>query len=114
MINPEIFEEVSMQIILFAGDARNFAQNALDAAMREDYAQAEKYLIEAQENITAAHLAQTDMIQKSLSEDKLELPNLLFIHAQDTLMTIMSELNFAHSMVKMHKQLTNKINEERK
>ena len=105
MINHEELENISMQIILCAGDARQKVQEAFDAALRGDYGTAQKAFDEADSHIQQAHIAQTDMIQKSLEDEKLELPNLLFIHAQDTLMTIMSEVNMSKNMVSLLKTL---------
>ena len=54
-----------------------------------------------------AHNAQTEVIQGEARGEKTELC-LLFIHAQDTLMTIMSELNMAGEMIQMYKLIYNK------
>ncbi len=83
---------VSMQIILNAGNARNSASKAMVALRDEQYQEAEVLLDEARDFIGKAHIAQTEVIQAEARGEKHE-PTLLFTHAQDTLMTIMSELN---------------------
>ncbi len=108
MIDAELLETISMQIILHAGDARKNVLMALNAAADEDYPAAQEAFAKADIHIEQAHLAQTDMIQKSLEEEHFTLPNFLFIHAQDTLMTIMSEVNMGKAMVRMHQSISNK------
>ncbi len=97
--NPLI--QVSMNIILFAGDARNNVSLALDYAEKGDILKARKELADAQENITKAHQSQTEVIQNEMSGVDYE-PCLLFSHAQDTLMTINSEIQTANRLVNMY------------
>ncbi|MDN6699382.1 MAG: PTS lactose/cellobiose transporter subunit IIA, partial [Staphylococcus equorum] len=65
-------------------------------------------LQEAKANITLAHNNQTETIQKQISEEESNI-DLLFIHAQDTLMTIMSEYNLVTMIGKSHQELLNEI-----
>ena len=98
-MNEEIVKH-AMDIILFAGDARNTCKLALDAIADDNYEEANKYLKQAQEQITEAHKIQTDVIQKSMTNENQEY-NLLFSHAQDTLMTIYSEINITKQLIKI-------------
>lgn len=90
----------SMQIILHAGDARLECKKALDAITYADFGKAEKCLKQAQAEITTAHKWQTDAIQEEMRGEDFEY-SLLFIHAQDTLMTIYSEINIAKQLYKI-------------
>lgn len=90
--------EVAMQIILKAGDARNCATEALKFAKKGDFDSAQEYYNKAVENITLAHKAQTNVIQAEARGESHDY-NLLFAHAQDTLMTIKSELFFVEEMI---------------
>ncbi|MCR4633134.1 MAG: PTS lactose/cellobiose transporter subunit IIA [Erysipelotrichaceae bacterium] len=98
--NPLI--QVSMQIILNAGDARTEAFAALDHAKKGDFASAEEKIRNAEEAIRNAHQAQTDILQEEMSGTEHELC-ILFIHAQDTLMTIKSELSMIKEMVELYR-----------
>lgn len=89
---------VAMQIILNAGNARNYAGDALEAAKKFNFTEADTLLEKAEESITLAHKAQTDVIQKEASGYGYE-PSLLFAHAQDTLMTIKSELILSKQLI---------------
>lgn len=88
----------AMQIIMHAGNARNEALEALEEAKQFNFIEAEARMLKADESITMAHKSQTDIIQKEASGYGYE-PSLLFAHAQDTLMTIKSELNLSKQLI---------------
>ncbi|MDR1794748.1 MAG: PTS lactose/cellobiose transporter subunit IIA [Erysipelotrichaceae bacterium] len=90
--------DVSMKIILHAGDARLKIEDALKEAKAFNFAKASELLASAHEYITLAHKEQTEIIQGEAQGQKHDL-SILFIHAQDTLMTIMSELNLSKEIV---------------
>lgn len=92
--------QAAMGIILSAGDARLFCKEALDAIAVYDIDLAKEKMKEAQEKITEAHRIQTDAIQEETRGTESEY-TLLFSHAQDTLMTVYSEINIAKQMIKI-------------
>jgi cellobiose PTS system EIIA component len=92
--------EVSMKIILNAGDARLIIKEALDCVVACEFDAAKQKLGEAKKKINAAHSAQTETIQGEARGEKIAF-SLLFAHAQDTLMTIMSEWNTANHIVRL-------------
>lgn len=92
--------EVAMQIILHAGDARIKTEEALSKAKTFDYEGAKASLTDAKECLRLAHVAQTQVIQNE-TRGKTYEPCLLFSHAQDTLMTIMSEEKLAQEIVEL-------------
>lgn len=110
MKNEFDFSKISMSIILPAGEARTKASEALDAMMDDDTEKAENLIKEAKEYIKEAHKAQTDVLQALAAReydgncDPVIFP-MLFIHAQDTIMTIMSEVNMSEKMIKMYKKI---------
>jgi len=63
---------------------------------------------EAQECIRLAHVSQTEVIQNETRGKSYE-PCLLFAHAQDTLMTIMSEYNLAKQLIEFFEIMNRKI-----
>lgn len=103
--------EVAMQIILHAGDARIKTENALAKAKAFDYEGAKGLLKEAEECLRLAHVAQTEVIQNE-TRGKTYDPCLLFTHAQDTLMTIMSEEKLASEIVEMFEAFYKKMEEK--
>ena len=92
--------EDAMTIILHAGDARLYCNKALKAISKSDITLAKENLKEAQKKITAAHRVQTDAIQAETRGEHAEY-SMLFAHAQDTLMTIYSEINIAKQLIKV-------------
>lgn len=99
----ESFEEnelinVAMQIILHAGDARTNTNLALELVKTGDFEGAKIEMKKANENIRLAHVSQTEVIQNE-SRGKAYTPSLLFNHAQDTLMTINSEVKLAAHII---------------
>lgn len=103
MENQLIDEKVlkaAMSIIMSAGDARLLCKDALSAIAEQNFALANEKMKEATKKITEAHRVQTDAIQGETRGEKQEY-TLLFAHAQDTLMTIYSEINIAKQMLKI-------------
>ena len=104
------YPEISMKIILPAGDARTKANEAFDAAMNKNFDLAYSLLKEANEFIKQAHRAQTEVLQSMAmneynNEEDPEILPMLFIHAQDTIMTIMSEVTTAEKMIKLYEKV---------
>lgn len=90
--------QVAMAIILHAGDAREDNLKAIQSLKNFEREVADTYLKEAEVNITNAHKIQTDQIQEETRGKKSEY-SLLFAHAQDTLMTINSEILLVKSFM---------------
>lgn len=92
----------AMGILTYAGDARIHAKKALQAVQVFDFTAAQGELEEAGKNINEAHKAQTEIIQNEARGTKYEYC-MLFNHAQDTLMTINSEIELVKELVKTFK-----------
>lgn len=97
---------ISMQVILHAGNARDIVMNVLDKLADEtpDFEDLSKQMSEARKEITQAHQQQTDMLQKEASGEFIPY-SVLFGHAQDTLMTIQSELTLVEKLLPVIKGL---------
>ena len=104
---------IAMEIILLAGNARNAAMDAINFQMSGDQNSANKSLKDAHRYIKEAHIVQTQAIQNEARGEKLNIC-LLFIHAQDTLMTIASEINLIKLMINMYINLEEKLYENSK
>jgi PTS system cellobiose-specific IIA component len=90
----------AMQIILHAGDARVHCMNALKAIELSDFNKAKEEMKRANDEIVKAHHIQTNSISAETQGEAGEY-SVLFAHAQDTLMTIYSEINIAKRMIKI-------------
>ena len=87
---------VAMSVIINAGDGRACIDKAMDALAEFDFDAAEAHLAEADE-----------MIQRQAGGEEVEY-SLLFVHAQDTLMTISAELHMAKKMMPVVRALAAK------
>ena len=105
--------QAAMNIILHAGNCRNSLNEALSIVESGniDEDRINVLIKEAKEEITIAHRLQTNMIQSTIEDDKLQT-TLLFTHAQDTLMTINSEMIMTKHLIKLYKSLYQKIRME--
>ncbi|RHW49556.1 PTS lactose/cellobiose transporter subunit IIA [Bombilactobacillus bombi] len=98
---------VSMQIIMHAGNAKNLASSAFEAAKTKNFKKAQEQIDSARSEITSAHNAQTNIIQSEAKGVVYDYSP-LFAHAQDTLMTISSEMNNIERMIEVLKILFEK------
>jgi cellobiose-specific phosphotransferase system component IIA len=90
-----ITEEIAFSIISLAGDGRASLTQALAAARKGDFGQAEALVQEADEKLLEAHRKQTEELLKKEAEGSLKDPfNVLIAHAQDYVMTgvVMKEM----------------------
>ena len=81
-----------------AGDARVKTMDALRSLKEFDIETARKHLTDAKEDLVKAHNVQTDELQKEASGEEVEF-SVLFSHAQDTCMTVSSEMNIAGHLI---------------
>ena len=87
----------AMEMIVHSGNGRNMLNQALDALY-------EAKMTEAKKEMQTAHAAQTKVLQETITDPEAK-PDILFTHAQDTLMTVMSEINTARHLAKIMKKL---------
>ncbi|MCI8566168.1 MAG: PTS lactose/cellobiose transporter subunit IIA [Lachnospiraceae bacterium] len=99
---------VAMEILVDAGDARTCMKEALDAVMAGDSELCDEKVKEAKACMVKAHTAQTNMISREASGESV-IYSMLLTHAQDTLMTINSEIHLGEKMIKMYRTLESKI-----
>lgn len=97
-------ETVIFEIILHAGNARAEAYDALAAAKNGDFAKAAEHMAKAEEEVGVAHRAQADVIQREAAGEKQDI-SLLFVHAQDHLMTAIAEKSLISHMIGMEKTI---------
>ncbi|MBF4694365.1 PTS lactose/cellobiose transporter subunit IIA [Fusibacter sp. Q10-2] len=91
-------------IVSNAGNAKGFAYEAIEAAENNEFEKAEALLKEGHKALGEAHKAQTDMIYAEAQGDHVEF-NIILVHAQDHLMTAMTELNMAEKFIKLYRRM---------
>ncbi|MEC2054478.1 PTS lactose/cellobiose transporter subunit IIA [Peribacillus psychrosaccharolyticus] len=95
------------EIISHSGNARGLAFEALSAAEEFNFKKAEELIKQCEEEMITAHKTQTKLIQAELNGAASE-KTLLMIHAQDHLMTAMSEQKLIEHMIRIVKKLAPK------
>ena len=95
---------VAIEVVMNAGDGRMKIDEALAAMAAMELDKAESLLKEAEELIVKAHNAQTEVIQSQVAGENMQY-SLLFIHAQDTIMTVNTELRMTKKLLPIVKTL---------
>lgn len=97
-------EVIILEIISQGGTAKGLAYEALEAAENGDFKKAEELLKESDECLREAHKIQTEIIQAEARGEKTEV-SVLFVHAQDHLMTAIEAKTLIEHIIKLHKKL---------
>lgn len=100
-------EEIIVKLISHGGAAKSLAYEALEEALEGKYEETDRLLKESDEEIIKAHDIQTGIIQKEAAGDKVEV-SVLFIHAQDQLMTAMEAKHLIECIIKLKKKVDEK------
>lgn len=98
-------EQIIFEIISYGGTAKAIVYEAIEAAQNGDFVKAEELLKEADENLVHAHQIQTNLIQAEARGDHYDV-TVLFVHAQDHLMTAMEVRSLAENLIHMNKRLS--------
>lgn len=102
--NMNNLEEIIFSIIIHGGNARAKSYDALKAAQNNNFSDAEVFMIEAEKELGKAHRIQTDIIQKEANGEEVNV-SVLFVHAQDHLMTAMAEKTLIENMIDLYKRI---------
>lgn len=95
---------LSMNVILHAGNARDYVFQAVEKASNGEFVKSDSLMELANDEVVEAHQAQTSTLQKEA--EGIEVPySPLFGHAQDTLMTVKTEINLMKEIIKIYKNL---------
>lgn len=100
----EELETIIFDIIIHGGNARALAYEALEKAREADYEEVERLLEECRQEMTLAHNTQTQLVQDEVKGENVKI-SLLLIHAQDQLMTSMTEQTLIQQMIEMQKEI---------
>jgi PTS system cellobiose-specific IIA component len=107
-VTVDSMNSTAMEIIMLAGDARLCVSQGFKALLEGRFDDVAKNFDEAKQKLAAAHGLQTEIVQ-SEGEGKKHEHTLLFIHAQDTLMTVFSEMNILRQIHPVLQQYEDRI-----
>lgn len=97
-------ELVVFEIIANGGNAKALVFDAIREAELGHFEEAEKLLEEADSFLNLAHNTQTRILQKEAAGEKTEV-TILFVHAQDHLMTAIETRSWADRFIALNKRL---------
>lgn len=103
----KFMEENVFPIISLAGESKSLAYEALRLAKEKKFEEAAEKIKEADEIMLKSHEFQTNLITREADGEKIEI-TMLFVHAQDHLMTAMSEKNLIKEMISLLEMNHNK------
>lgn len=84
-MSQDEFKKIAFQMISYAGMAYSSFFNAIESARNRDYDKASEFLNEGEENLTHAHLVQTNLLIKESKGEDVRC-GVIMVHAQDHLM----------------------------
>lgn len=96
-----------MNLIIYGGDGRSSAMEAIQAAKKGDFELAEEKLKAADQSLLEAHHSQTEMLTQEANGNSVEV-SLLMVHGQDHLMTGMMFRDLAKEIVDLYRTLKEK------
>jgi cellobiose PTS system EIIA component len=94
--------EIAFQIILYAGNGRSSAMEAIQEAKEGNFDEADRKLVEAGEELTKAHGFQTKLLQDEASGEGANV-NIILIHSQDHLMNAMTVRDLATEIIEIYR-----------
>lgn len=94
--------EIAFQIILYAGNGRSSAMEAIQEAKAGNFEEADRKITEAGEELSKAHSYQTNLLQEEASGKGGQV-NVILIHSQDHLMTAMTVRDLAIEIIEIYR-----------
>jgi len=94
--------EIAFQIILFAGNGRSSAMEAIQEAKAGNFDEADRLIDEAKTELAKAHKFQTKLLQEEADGKKNQI-NIILIHSQDHLMTAITVKDLAIEIIELYR-----------
>lgn len=97
-------QEIAMNVILSASDAKNYALEASKKAQEGDFEEAERLMSKSEECLNQAHHIQFQMLQDEANGNGHELC-LLMVHSQDHLMNAITVVDLTRGNIELWKTI---------
>lgn len=94
--------QLSMEIILNAGNAKTKAFDAIEEARNFRFEQADELINQANEELKEAHIVQTKIITMAINGEQF-IPEVILIHAQDHLSMGIQSIDNAVEIIKLYR-----------
>ncbi|MBY5035098.1 PTS lactose/cellobiose transporter subunit IIA [Streptococcus gallolyticus] len=102
-MEAELLETI-MGLIMYGGDAKGKAVEAIAAAKKFNFEVAEAKLKEANLSLSHAHKSQTALLTQEAGGDSINI-SLLMVHGQDHLMNAITFIDMAKEVIDIYRQL---------
>lgn len=99
----ELMERI-MQLIMYGGDAKGRAVEAIRAAKKFDFLTAQEKLKEANQSLSQAHHTQTSLLTQEAQGNHVNV-SLLMVHGQDHLMNAITFIDMAKEVIDVYQLL---------
>ncbi|MFC0276196.1 PTS lactose/cellobiose transporter subunit IIA [Enterococcus devriesei] len=100
-MNKEELQMLGFEIVAYSGDARSTLMTLLKEIRGGNFANVDKALKEADDNLKLAHNAQTQVLSNEASGEDLDL-GFIFIHGQDHLMTTLLLRDLVQDFIELY------------
>lgn len=97
-------EMIIFEIINSGGTAKGLIYEAIEESEKGNFEAAQELLKEADEYLLEAHKVQTSLIHEEAQGIKHDV-GVLFVHAQDHLMTCIEVRSLAENLIRMNRRL---------
>ena len=91
-------EQVIMELIIHAGNARSLAIEAISKAREDSFEEADSLMKQADEEMITAHKAQSQLLCNETNGSQVPL-TLLMVHAQDHVMNAITVKDLANEII---------------
>nr|WP_229053939.1 PTS lactose/cellobiose transporter subunit IIA [Enterococcus mundtii] len=92
-----------MGLIMYGGNAKSDAMEAISAAKKGDFDLAEKKIRDAEASLVEAHHSQTQMLTQEAQGNHMQV-TLLTVHSQDHLMTSIAFTDLAKEIIDLYRR----------
>lgn len=99
--------EAIMGLIMNAGNAKSDAMEAIQAAKKGNFDEADEKIKLAEESLVKAHHSQTGLLTKEAQGENMTI-TLLTVHSQDHLMTAITFTDLAKEMIDIYRKIDDK------
>jgi PTS system cellobiose-specific IIA component len=96
--------EAVMGLIMYGGNAKSDAMEAVAAAKKGDFELADQKIADAEASLVEAHHSQTGMLTQEAQGDHVEV-TLLTVHSQDHLMTAIAFTDLAKEIIELYRRI---------
>ncbi|HEL0023378.1 PTS lactose/cellobiose transporter subunit IIA [Streptococcus equi subsp. zooepidemicus] len=104
MTQPSNLEAI-MGLIMYGGEAKGKAVEAIHAARDGQFEKAQYLLQEATHSLNVAHRSQTSLLSQEAAGDQVDL-SLLLVHGQDHMMTALAFIDLAKELVAVYDKIS--------